>query len=294
MKLILYRVILFGRSWVYTSATSYPSHLTYSQIDIQISEATVFGSKICGQSRCYGSAGISIGNCSSQKFNMTKSEFINARLISNGIENSSVYIVYSKFGALSNKLDVVHGINIVIAQRTRISVNNTTFSHAGDNRISYSGDMAAIVLQEYQHNVLTADLLRQAEAHITMYSCIFMYNLRGILSYGTVGKIEVTNCDFLNNTVKGYSAAVRIETGSTSLHLLGKKAHSETRNSWKFTYCRFIGNEAKSGEASCNNLDLQIPGNGGAVYANTAQVGYKNCKTKQSKSVWRGTFCLGE
>ena len=295
VKLVLYRVILFSGSWVFTSTTYYASDITCSRIDIQITETIVFGSKICHKSYCYGSAGISIRNCLNQQFYMRKSEFINARLISSGIESSSFDIFHSKFGALSNKLDVVHGINIVMAQRTRILVYNTTFSHAGDNRISYSGNMAAIVLQEYQHNVLTADVLRRVEAHVTMYSCKFMNNLGGILSYGTVGKIEVINCDFLNNTAKGFGAAVRISTSNTSLHLLEEEAHSETRNSWSFRDCRFTGNEAKSGEVSQNNLILQIPGNGGAVYAITARVVYDNCTFKENKaSQFGGALFVGE
>ena len=297
VELLFQHVALLNESRIYTNATSYSAgfNLNCSRVSIHLVDTRISGSKECNQHVCYGLAGIFIRNCSLQEFYMTRGEFINARFVSYGMTSSLISILHSRFDALNNNLELHHGIDVAVAMYTNIFIHNTQFSHAGDKNSVAAEMMAALVLREYEHNVLTASDLQRVQAKITISSCTFSHNLRGVMSYGTIGKVMFTNCEFSNNAALGYGAAATIETNKRSLELLGDEAHSNKRNFWGFTNCTFYGNEAKSLETTLNNVTMQIPGNGGAVYAVTGEVGYLNCTFTENKATqFGGALFIGE
>ena len=297
VELFFQHVALLNESRIYTNATSYSAgfNLNCSSVSIHLVDTRISGSKECNQYICYGLAGIFIRNCSLQEFYMTRGEFINARFVSYGMTSSLISILDSRFDALNNNLELHHGIDVAVAMYTNIVIHNTTFSHAGDKNSVAAEVMAALVLCEYEHNVLTASDLQRVQAKITISSCTFSHNLRGVMSYGTIGKVLFTNCEFSNNAALGYRAAATIETNKRSLELLGDKAHSKKRNFWGFTNCTFYGNEAKSLETTLNNITMQIPGNGGAVYAVRGEVSYSNCTFTENKATqFGGALFVGE
>ena len=297
VELVFRNVTLLNESRIYTNATSFSAgfNLNYLRVSIHLVDTRISGSKECNQYFCYGLAGIFIRNCSVQNFYMRRGEFINARFVSYGMTNSLISIFDSRFDALNNNLELHHGIDVAVAMYTNIFIHNTKFSHAGDKNSVTAEVIAALVLREYEYNVLTASDLQRVQAKVTISSCTFSHNLRGVISYGTIGTVMFTNCEFSNNAALGYGAAVSIETNKRSLELLGDEAHSNKRNFWGFTNCTFYGNEAKSLETTLNNVTMEIPGNGGAVYAVTGEVGYLNCTFAENKAAqFGGALFIGE